>query len=163
MEQQIVLGERALDLTFKISGADQLINKMSKFADKLQEAAGKRAARKAMAIVRKAAQVAAQRFDDPETPESVKRNVYLQQSRRGSKAIGGVYMKVGILGGANIRSSSPNNPGGATWYWRFKELGTEDNPAEPFLLPALMNNVGSVESTLVTELNREIDRLAAGK
>ncbi len=138
---------------------------MSKFADKLQEAAGKKSARKAMAIVRKAAQAKANTFDDPETPESIKRNVYLQQSRRGSKAIGGVYMRVGILGGANRKNAAAaaGNPGGATWYWRFKELGTENEPADPFLLPALMNNAASVQSTLVTELNNEIDKLAAGK
>ena len=152
-----------MDLTFKITGADQLINKMSKFADKLQEAASRRAARKAMAIVRRAAQAAAQQFDDPETRESVKRNVYLQSSRRGGKAIGGVLMKVGILGGASLRGSSEGNPGGITWYWRFKELGNENEPARPFLLPALMNNVSAVQSTLVTEMNREIDKLATEK
>ncbi len=150
-----------MDLIFRLTGADKIIDKLSKLPDKLQEAAGKRSARRAMAIVRKAAQEAAQRMDDPETPENIRRNVYLQQSRRGSKRIGGVLMRVGILGGASEKqaAAAKSNPGGATWYWRFKELGTENEPAEPFLRPALENNVAAVTDKLITELNSELDKL----
>lgn len=168
-----------MDVSFRLTGADALADRLSKFTPKLQQAAGKRAARKAMTIVRKAAQNNIRQHDDPATPQRVWKNVYLQQSRRKSKAAGGVVMRVGILGGArqygNTRENrrkrrvggsystlgDKGNPGGDTWYWRFRELGTEHEPARPFLRPALENNVQAVSTTLIVELNREIDRIAA--
>jgi HK97 gp10 family phage protein len=155
------------DSQFRLIGADQLMDKLKKLTPKLQEAAGKRAARKAMAIVRKAAQVAAKGLDDPESPERIWKNVYLQQSRRGSKAIGGVMMRVGITGGARTPygkdPKADAQPGGDTRHWRFIELGTEHEPAHPFLRPALENNVSSVTSTLISELSTELDRLVVAR
>lgn len=168
-----------MDMSFRLTGADTLVDRLSKFTPKLQQAAGKRAARKAMAIVRKAAQVNARQFDDPASPQRVWKNLYLQQSRRQSKAVGGVVMRLGILGGARQYANTTENrrkgrvggtyktggdkgnPGGDTWYWRFREFGTQHENAKPFLRPALENNVQSVSSTLITELNKEIDRIAA--
>jgi HK97 gp10 family phage protein len=169
------------DIKTNVSGGRAIVDKLSKLPTKLQEKAGKVAARKAMGIVRRAAQSASKALDDPNSSERIWKNVYLQQSRRGSKAVGGVMMRVGILGGArqygntkaNIRKGragqsyqtggSKSNPGGDTWYWRLVELGTEKVPARPFLRPALENNAHAVTSTLITELSKNIDQLAAGR
>jgi HK97 gp10 family phage protein len=172
------------DFQFRLEGADGLLARLKKFPDKLQQAAGRKSARKAMAIVRKAAQVAAKALDDRESSERIWKNVYLQQSRRQSKTVGGVVMRVGIRGGAKqyvfnfrnvkkgrIDQSGANaksyfvggdhgNPGGDTWYWRHVELGTEKMPARPFLRQSFENNVSAVTSTLITELNREIDQIS---
>lgn len=113
-----------------------------------------------MAPVRKAAQAAARLIDDPETAASIYKNLYLQASRRQGKRVGGVVMRLGVLGGANLRKPAGGYaPGGKTQHWRFIELGTEKEPAQPFLLPSLMNNVLNVETILIRELNNEIDRL----
>jgi HK97 gp10 family phage protein len=144
---------------FRIDGAEAIVKKLKALPAKLQDAAGKRSARRAMAIVRSAARAGAQRLDDPTTGESIARNVYLQQSRRQSARVGGVVMRVGIIGGA--RKGGPGGgPGGDTFYWRFIELGTEKKAARPFLRPALEGNAGAVAQTLIAELNRELDGLA---
>jgi HK97 gp10 family phage protein len=150
-------------LTFKLTGADKIIDRLSKFPSKLQDAAGKRSARRAMAIVREAARQAVKALDDPASPDRIWRNVYLQQSRRQSKRVGGVVMRVGILGGANFRADAPSGttPGGDTRHWRFIELGSENQAAQPFLQPALQSRAEQVANKLVSELNKEIDKLAA--
>jgi HK97 gp10 family phage protein len=165
---------------FELKGAKEFKDRLDKFPAKLQESAGRSAARKAMAIVRKAARAAAQRLDRQSTPEVIAKNVYLQQSRRGSKAIGGVMMRVGILGGARQYGNTKDNrrkgrvgasyktlgdkgnPGGDTWYWRFLELGTENAPARPFLRPSLENNQSAVHAALAAGLDTAIDKIAKG-
>jgi HK97 gp10 family phage protein len=176
MDQSARVGEGALalmaagDFHFRLNGADQLINRLSKLPDKLQDKAGRVSARKAMAIVREDARRRLKAIDDPGTPESIPKNVFIQQSRRGSKTIGGVMMRVGILGGARTgfrktdraaAAKAKTYPGGDTRYWRFVELGTEKISARPFLRPALEQNAEKVVSTLTTGLSVEIDQLAA--
>jgi HK97 gp10 family phage protein len=149
-------------LTFKLTGADKIIDRMSKFPVKLQEAASRRSVRRAMIPVRRAAQAAAKQFDDPQTGERIWKNLYLQTSLRQSKRVGGVVMRLGVLGGANLRRPAGTySPGGDTRHWRFIELGTENNPAQPFLRPALESRALEVANTLVSELNKELDKLAA--
>jgi HK97 gp10 family phage protein len=178
------MGEGALalmqnELSLRLEGADAIIDQLSKFYPKLQQAAGRKAARKAMAIVRAAARDRVRQLDDSATPQRIWKNVFLQQSRRQSAAVGGVVMRVGILGGARQYANTKENrrkrrvggeyktlgdkgnPGGDTWYWRFIELGTERVAARPFLVPALERSAQAVLSTLVDELNIEITRIAA--
>lgn len=168
-----------MELQFEIHGAHQIIDRLSKITPKLQQATGRRSARRAMAIVRAAARSRVKALDDPGSPERIWKNVYLQQSRRQSAAVGGVVMRVGILGGArNYGNTKANrragkvgqsyatggdkgNPGGDTWYWRFLELGTRKMDPRPFLLPALAENAQAVMNTLTSEMNDELDKLAA--
>ena len=160
------MGEGALALMtapLTIKGGRQLNAKLTALPEKLREAAGRRAARKAMAIVRTAARHGAQRVDNTATPEEIARNVYMQQSRRQSRRIGGVVMRVGISGGARRpMGPDPNasaQPGGDTRHWRYIELGTEKTPAQPFLRPALENNTQPVLDSLAVGLGAELDRI----
>lgn len=151
------------DFQFRLNGADQLLRRLKTLPDKLQQKIGRKSARKAMAIVRTAARENAKRIDDPETAERIHKNVYLQQSRRGSKRIGGVLMKVGILGGARTPMGRDVNaeaqPGGDTRHWRFVELGQENAPPQPFLRPALEQNAGRVVETLIAGINSDLDEV----
>lgn len=154
-----------------IKGGRELAAKLAGFSEKLREAAGRRAARKAMGVVRADARRRLQGIDDPGTPTDIGKNVYIQQSRSQSRAIGGVVMRVGILGGARPDRSlnqnrktgqSPNgHPGGDTRYWRFVELGTENVAPRPFLRPALEQNSGAVLEALTAALAKEVERIAA--
>jgi HK97 gp10 family phage protein len=152
-----------LVLTFKLTGADAIVDRMKRLSPKLQEAASRRSVRRAMIPVRKAAQAAAKQFDDPETGARIWKNLYLQTSRRQSKKVGGVVMRLGVLGGANLRRDRPSGtytPGGDTRYWSAaRELGTETIPARPFLRPALESRAQEVSNILVTQLNSELDKL----
>lgn len=193
-----------MDVQFELTGAEEIVAKLSTFSSKLQQAAGRRSARRAMAVVRAAAREAVRAHDDPESSERIWKNVYIQQSRRQSAAVGGVVMRVGVLGGArqyagtraNRRAGrvgktyktggDKGNPGGDTWYWRMLEFGhrvahgksgrvtprggfrnvpvtsgTQKVSAYPFLLPALQNNAQAVLTILTSELNRELDQIAA--
>jgi HK97 gp10 family phage protein len=149
---------------FELKGAKEFKDRLNKFPYKLQESAGRSAARKAMRIVSKAAVAAVKKFDSDKTPEAIWKNVYLQQSRRGSKAIGGVMMRVGILGGARRpKGKDPKadaQPGGDTRHWRYVELGTEKVAARPFLLPSLENNQSAVYQTLADGLDAAIAKIA---
>lgn len=149
------------DFQFRLNGADQILRRLKTLPDKLQQKIGRKSARKAMAIVRSAARENAKRLDNPESAERIHKNVYLQQSRRGSKRIGGVMMRVGILGGARTpMGRDPNaeaQPGGDTRHWRFIELGAENTPPQPFLRPALENNALRVTQVLIDGINADLD------
>jgi HK97 gp10 family phage protein len=148
----------------QIKGGRELFAKMSVFAEKLREAAGRKASRRAMNIVRDDARARLAVIDDSLSPEDIRKNVFVQQSRRQSRRIGGVVMRVGISGGARTpKDPDPNadaQPGGDTRHWRFVELGSEKVAARPFLVPALEQNAEAVMKKLTDELNKEIDLLA---
>lgn len=67
-------------------------------------------------------------------------------------------MRVGVQGGARL-SKDPES----TAHWRLVEFGTQHSRAQPFMLPALANNVDAVTTKVVSELNVEIDKLVAGQ
>lgn len=137
--------------SFSIHGSDAVAARLRDFPPKLQKKGLPRAARAAMTIVRDAARASARALDDPTTPQHFWR---LIQIRRGKLRGPGVRMRVGVLGGA-ISSKSKAHP----WYWRLVELGTETQPARPFMRPALETNAKAVADRFTRELNVELDIL----
>jgi HK97 gp10 family phage protein len=113
---------------------------------------------KAMRIVRDAARAKAQALDDPKTPANIAKNIVTRNDARGGKRIGGVVIKVGIVGGAR-----PHKGNTDTGHWRFVEFGVPAHniAARPFMRPALENNVDRVTETMVSELNLSIDKIVA--
>lgn len=152
---------------FEIQGLGNVLQRMRTLAPKLQQKGARTAARKGANIIRKAAQENAKRINDPQTAEDISKNIAVQFASKSSKREGGVVMRVGVRGGARqtsggLKGKGNANPGGDTWYWRLVEFGTSRTRAQPFMRPALANNVEKVTSTVVTELNKEIDKLIAG-
>lgn len=150
---------------FRVQGLDGTVAKMRGLAPKLQRSGLKKAARRAMNIVRDAARAKAKALDDPVTPAKIWKNIVTQDSPRESRQEGGVVMRVGIRGGAGSNQHSKvasGNPGGDTRHWRYIEFGTEHNPAAPFMRPALSENIGPVTERFATELNAEIDAALRG-
>lgn len=151
---------------FEIQGLGNVLQRMRTLAPKLQQKGARTAARKGANIIRDAARENAKRINDPQTAEDISKNIAVQFASRSSKREGGVVMRVGVKGGARNRMGKMGggkaNPGGDTWYWRLVELGTSRARAQPFMQPALANNVEKVTSTVVAELNKEIDKLVAG-
>lgn len=142
----------ANDVRWEIKGAEQTLKRLRTLAPKLQKRGLRRAARRAMVIVRDAAKANARAIDDPNSPSQIWRNIAIAESSRRSKQEGGVVMRVGVRGGA--RSSRSKTP---PWYWRLVELGTQHTRARPFMLPALMNNAQRVGDKFTEEMNRAID------
>jgi len=149
--------------TFKIEGLDPILAKMKGLSAKMQKGGVRRAGLKAMRIVRDDARSKAREFDRSETPLNISKRIVARNDAKAGKRVGGVVIKVGVLGGAksekSTRSSNASNDSGSTvWYWRLLEFGTSKMRAQPFMRPALSNNIGKVTDTFVSSLNTEIDK-----
>lgn len=150
------------EVSFKINGLDAALKKMREFPPKLQKKGVRAAARKAMNIVRDAARAGARKIDDPATAEIIAKNIVTRESPKQSRRVGGIVMRVGVMGGASSNQFSKDasgNPGGDTRHWRYIEFGTENVQARPFMRPALESNIEPVTNKFVDELNKEIDKL----
>lgn len=169
------------DIDIKLPDMKPLIDKMSVLPEKVQKRVARSATRKAMAVVRDAAIGNAMRFDRERTKEQVFKNVVVQEATRSSKRVGGVYMRVGVRGGAkqyantreNVRKrrvgasyktlGDSGNPGGDTWYWRFLEFGTARTEAKPFLRRAFKDKLTTVQQIVEKELEKGISKLVNSK
>src|SRR5690606_28975228 len=108
----------------------------------------------------------AKALDDNLTREAIWKNTTTQgMGARRQRQVGGVGMRVGVLGGAKAGRGGEGNPGGDTFYFRFVEFGTSEMPARPFLRTAMSNNAEKALSTTVeamqTEMDKELTRLGA--
>lgn len=151
------------DIEIDIKGLDGIVDKMSKLPSRLQRSGLRKAARQAANIIRNDARRRARALDDPETPEKIWKNIIVQESRRGSRRVGGVMMRVGVRGGASRNQHSKDasqNPGGDTRHWRFKEFGTAKTAAQPFMRPAASANAQAAVDKLAEVLSQEIDKAA---
>jgi HK97 gp10 family phage protein len=67
-----------------------------------------------------------------------------------------VVVQVGVRGGARPRKGTED-----TGHWRMLEFGTSQMPAQPFMRPALADNVAQVTAKFVAELEPQIDKAIA--
>ena len=154
-------------LTFKIEGADLIIDRLSTLPKKLQRKAAKIAARRGMNIVRDEARRNARKIDDPVSRNTIWKNIRTQEATRSGRRIGGVVMRVGVVGTAQLgkkraqrEAESANLPGKATQHWRMFEFGSKTTRAQPFMRPALASKVNAVTDKVAAELSAAIERLA---
>ncbi len=169
-----------------LTGLDSLLGKMSAITDVTKSKAGRFALRKAAEVIRDRARGNAQRVDDPLTNEAIFKNIVARFDSRKYRQTGDIAFRVGVLGGARatrsareqrktdrrrarlgqtslpemgeIAGSGKGNPGGATWYWRFLEFGTEHVAAKPILRPAMNGVDMQVVNVFSTEFEKAIDR-----
>ena len=142
-----------------LTGAEQLLKRLQALGDEnLQRKMARRALRKGAIIFRDAARENARRLDDPQTRESIARNIAIRESRRGGAAAGGVMLRVGVLGGAK-KTQGTGHPGGDTFYWRFLEFGTKKMAAQPFLRPVLAQKAQQATDAVAADLERALDKL----
>lgn len=149
------------DVEFKIEGLDEVVRKLRALPDKFAVRGMRRSLRKGANVVLKAARNNAKRIDDPETRERIWKNISVQGGgRRREKQAGGPMMRVGVRGGARPlkRGTETGLPGGDTTHWRFVEMGTVNNKAQPFLRPALANNVEAATNAVVAAAKVELDK-----
>ena len=139
---------------FRIEGLGPALAKLESLRDpKKVKASVRGAGTKAMRIVRDAARAKARTFDDPDTPKSIAKEIVTNYSAKQSRG-DQVVVRVGVRGGAK---PTKDNVG----YFRFKEFGTSQMAAEPFLRPALADNVQKVTDTFVAALEPAIDKQIA--
>lgn len=128
--------------TFDRAELDALLKRLKEMNEKVAKKELRKAARKAMNIVKKDAQDHA-----PVDSGLLERNFALSVKVKN----GTVVARVGVKGGAVENPTTP-------FYFRFDELGTEKQPAKPFLRPALENNAQQVFDTLTDQLIQGIDK-----
>ncbi len=163
-------------LEFKLEGLDSLLGKLDAVAYDVKYKGGRFALRKAAQLVAAKATENAQAIDDPETADSIARNIALRWNGRLFKSTGDLGFRVGVLGGArtyagnkeNVRAGragdsyttdgSKSNPGGDTFYWRFVEFGTSRSRAQPFMRKALADNIAAATAAFVSEYDKALDR-----
>ena len=160
-----------MEFEFRIDDIDKLVNQMSALPSKIQKRGLDGAARAAMRPVQTAARNAARLFDDPLTPNEVWKKIVTQKASRTARRIGGTVMRVGISGGAQKYVDNKDNQrakrvgktyedSGTSFYWRFREFGTEKQAAQPFMQPAFSSNLNKVQDIFAARLRKVIDREA---
>lgn len=156
----------------RIEGLDGVLQKLYTLGPKLRKKALNAAMRKGMAIVRKAAQNNAKRFDDPATAQSIPKEIVVRSNVKKAMRLGpgNFLVQVGVKGGAKAYVDNRKNRrsgrvgesyegGGNVYHWRFLEFGTSKMRAQPFMRPALEDNTGAVTSTVVAELDKAISKI----
>lgn len=142
----------------KIQGMEQFQRKMEQLANpRKAKAMARKAARQAMNIARNAARTNAKAIDDPQTREKIHKNIAVAGGK--SRNSNEIIMRVGVKGGASF--SNPNPPslsGGDTRHWRWVEFGSSNNPAVPFMRPALSTNLDQITSKFVQVFDDEINK-----
>ena len=150
-------------ITTTVTGGEKIAAQLKTLPTKLQRREARRAARAGANVFRELARQFARPLDDDQTRENIAKNIVTQESRRASRAAGGVVMRVGVLGGARKteNKAGKGNPGGDTYYWRFLEFGTRKMRARPFMRPAYFQGVEKAEAAVADELAAGIDRALA--
>lgn len=143
---------------FRITGLEPALRKMRAVTAEVTLKGVRGSASKAMRVVRDAARANARRIDDPQSAADISKNIAV--STRVYPRLGEVRSRVGVKGGARPDSSRNPDPKN-TGHWRFIELGTSEQPARPFMRPALENNIDKVVSVFVDDLDKNIDRIVA--
>lgn len=153
--------------TVKVEGLAEVTRRLELLPDRVGRNALKRALRRGANVIRDLAKGNARAFDDPETTESIAKNIVTQSgSRRRERQEGGIVMRVGVLGGAKAKKGggtfavggSKSNPGGDTFYFRFLEFGTSQMAARPFLRPAMNSGAPKAFDTTASAMVVELDK-----
>lgn len=151
-------------ISVTITGLDVVQNRMRELPAQLQKRGVQTALRKAANKLKRAIEANARAFDDPATPNSIAKNIYVQANNRHFRRTGDIMMRVGVLGGGQSKAENESNKGGDTWYWKFKEHGYTEwrsgrpQPAKPFIRPAVHATQSTMLSTFSAELSKEIDK-----
>lgn len=157
----------------KVEGLDDIQRKLKLLPERVGRNAVRRALRRGANVIRDQVRLNARSLDDPETTESIAKNVRVSgMSRRMERSQKVIGMRVGIAGGAKSRRSggtfatggNKSNPGGDTWYWRLLEFGarlefgTSRMEAQPFMRPAMEQSATKAFSVTADAMNVQIDK-----
>lgn len=143
---------------FSLIGLDGLLRKLEAVQKDTKRRGGRAALRKAARLVEEAARQGAKRLDDAKTGRAIADNVATRWNGRRFKQTGDLAFRVGVLKGAVLKDGGDPSAGAPTPHWRLLEFGTEKMPAQPFMRPALEQNIGAVIDTFASEFEKALDR-----
>lgn len=139
---------------------DSLLAKFEAIDYDLKRKGGRSALRKAAQLIADKAKQNAARIDDPATGRSIAANVALRWNGKLFKKSGDLGFRVGVMYGAVLPKSGEETSTVAnapTPHWRLLEFGTEKMRAQPFMRPALADNINAATSAFATAYEKAID------
>lgn len=147
------------DVTFEMEGGAALNAKLKAVTYDVKRKGGRFGLRKAANLVREAAQRKAEPLDDPRTGQKIADNIAVRWDGRYFSDTGDLKFRVYVKGG-NRTTGSPadTGAGGATPHWHLIELGTSNMPAQPFMRPALSENIAAASSEFARQFEKSVDR-----
>lgn len=150
-------------IDFTLVGFEEVRRKLAITPIKLRTKGARKALSAAANIVTKAARQNAERVDDPETGRRIRDNIGKRSRSAYSRRTGDAMVSVGVLTEkGRIPKGNPDaGRKGNTPHWHLIELGTEKARAQPFLRPALADNIGPVTDKFAAELDKELEKALA--
>jgi len=148
------------ELVFSLAGADALNAKLAGLRNDVRYKGGRFALRKAANLVRDDAIARATRLDDEVTGRKIADNVVTRWSGKHFKQTGNLKFRIGVKGGGKTgrRGNPDTGVGGKTPHWHLLEFGTSKMAAQPFMRPALAENVQAASNEFVKQYGKAIDR-----
>ena len=150
-------------VSFTLTGFEEVRKKLAITPIKLRTKGARKALSTAANIVTKAARQNAERVDDLETGRRIRDNIGKRSRSRYSRRTGDAMVSIGVLTqhGRIPKGNPDTGRKGNTPHWHLIELGTEKARAQPFLRPALADNIGPVIDKFAVELDKEIEKALA--
>lgn len=149
------------DAQWDLKELDAVLAKMKKLPIELRKKPARSALGSAVGVVRKAAKQNAVKIDDAETGRKIADNIVQRFRSKYYRQTGDIMISVGVATekGRIPKGNPDTGPKGNTPHWHLIELGTEQARAEPFLRPALTENLGRVSDVFVQKLGKQLDKL----
>lgn len=142
---------------FDLQGMTSMLAKFDAIKQEVKYKSGRASLRKTANFIAGKAKEGARTFDDPETGRSIADNIAVRWNGKLFKATGDLGFRVGVLGGAKLSNGGDLSAKAPTPHWRLKEYGTEKMPAQPFMRPAIENNVREAITVFAKAMEKSLD------
>jgi HK97 gp10 family phage protein len=154
---------------FVIEGLEDALRKMDEMTKNVAKKHIKKALRAASKPILKSAKENAKRIDDPKTSEDISKNIVVRAGKTGDK--NSIKLRVGVKDGGQFwrknkkvqRKGKPrqDNPNytfleNDTRHFWLVEFGTAKTKAQPFLRPALEDNVQTATEAFADQIKKDI-------
>lgn len=142
----------------KLERVDALRPKMQKLNDALNQKLVRQALSAGARLIRDRARSIVSQHDDPKTGRQIAKNIVTRYRSKMSRQTGDVVVSVGVAyPKGRIPKGNPDD-GVQTPHWHLLEMGTEKMRAQPFLLPAAMQEAASLPQAIVDDLSKRLDK-----
>lgn len=142
----------------KLERVDALRPKM----EKLNQALNQKLVRQALTAggrkIRDQARAIVSKHDDPTTGRQISKNIVTRFRSKLSRQTGDVIVSVGVIYPKGRMEKGNPDDGVNTPHWHLLELGTETTKAQPFLVPAAMQEASSLPQVIVDDLSKRLDK-----
>ena len=154
---------------FVIEGLEDALRKMDEMTKNVAKKHVKKALRAAAKPVLQSAKDNAKKIDDPKTSEDISKNIVVRAGKTGDK--NSIKLRVGVKDGGQFwrknkkvqrkgkpRQDNPNYTflANDTRHFGLVELGTAKTKAQPFLRPALEDNVQTATEAFADQIKKDI-------